>query len=79
MYIMMNGKNQTWVFTSKTANDAKKEMLRQRGVRIIEMFSDSTGRLDIGVVMRLLYSNNIRSVFVEGGADIFSICQKRSD
>lgn len=65
-------KNQTWVFTSKTANDAKKEMLRQRGVRIIEMFSDSTGRLDISVVMRLLYSKNISSVIVEGGADIFS-------
>lgn len=65
-------RNQTWVFTSKTANDSKREMLRHRGVRIIEMFSDSTGRLDIGVVMKLLYSNNIRSVFVEGGADIFS-------
>jgi diaminohydroxyphosphoribosylaminopyrimidine deaminase/5-amino-6-(5-phosphoribosylamino)uracil reductase len=65
-------KNQTWVFASKMANNAKKEMLRQRGVRIIEMFSDSTGRLDIGVVMRLLYSKNICSVFVEGGADIFS-------
>jgi len=65
-------KNHTWVITSKTANDAKKEILRQRGVRIIEMFSDSTGRLDISVVMRLLYTKNISSVFIEGGTDIFS-------
>ncbi|MHB8907125.1 MAG: bifunctional diaminohydroxyphosphoribosylaminopyrimidine deaminase/5-amino-6-(5-phosphoribosylamino)uracil reductase RibD [Melioribacteraceae bacterium] len=65
-------KNHTWVFTSKTANDAKKEMLRQRGIRIIEMFSDSHGKLDIDVVMRLLYTKKISSVFVEGGSDIFS-------
>lgn len=71
-------RNQTWVFTSKITNDAKKEMLRQRGVRIIEMFSDITGRLDIGVVMRLLYSKNIRSVFVEGGGDIFSQFVKKN-
>ena len=65
-------RDQTWVFTSKTANGAKKEMLRDRDVKIIEMFSDSNGRLDIGVVIRLLYSKKISSVFVEGGADIFS-------
>jgi diaminohydroxyphosphoribosylaminopyrimidine deaminase/5-amino-6-(5-phosphoribosylamino)uracil reductase len=65
-------RNQTWVFTSKTADDAKKEMLRHRDVKIIEMFSNSHGKLDIGVVMRLLYSKKISSVFVEGGADIFS-------
>lgn len=65
-------RNQTWVFTSKTANEAKKEMLRHRDVKIIEMFSDSNGKLDIDVVMRLLYTKKISSVFVEGGSDIFS-------
>ena len=65
-------KNQTLVFTSKTANDAKKELIRKKGVTIAELFSDTKGRLDIGVVMRMLYSKNICSVFIEGGADIFS-------
>lgn len=65
-------KNLTWIFTSKRADDDKKKKLRDKDVRIIEMFPDSTGRLDMCVVMRLLYSKNIGSVFVEGGADIFS-------
>ncbi len=65
-------KNRTWVITSISGNVAKKEMFRRKGIRIIEMYSDSEGRLEMNDVLMMLYSKNISSIFVEGGADIFS-------
>ena len=65
-------RNQTWVFTSKMAGESRKKLLKLKDVRVIEMFSDSAGRLDLGALLKLLYSKNISSLFVEGGGDIFT-------
>ncbi|MFA7227422.1 MAG: bifunctional diaminohydroxyphosphoribosylaminopyrimidine deaminase/5-amino-6-(5-phosphoribosylamino)uracil reductase RibD [Melioribacteraceae bacterium] len=75
------GKALTWVITSKKADPAKKGFLERRGIRIIELISDSAGRIDLNLILKILHNNNIGSLFVEGGAEIFDqfIRQNRFD
>lgn len=65
-------KNLTWLFTSRSSDRLKKEFLVQKGIRVFEMDSDLEMRLELQFILTALHKNKINSVFVEGGAQIFS-------
>lgn len=65
-------KNLTWIFTSRLSERSKKEFLKQKGIRVFEMDSNLERQLDLQSILIALHKNKINSVFVEGGAQIFS-------
>jgi diaminohydroxyphosphoribosylaminopyrimidine deaminase/5-amino-6-(5-phosphoribosylamino)uracil reductase len=73
--IFSSGKTKTLLFISKKSariNHKKKNKLISKGVDIVEMETNSNGTLSFHHILRELGSRNIASVFVEGGAGIFS-------
>ncbi len=65
-------KNRTWVLTSKRSDPNRKRILEEKGIRVIDIISDRSGRIELKLILKILYNNNIGSLFVEGGADIFN-------
>ena len=62
----------TWIFTSNSANQKKLDQLSKRGIKILKIGKTKNGRLDIEKILRTLAQNKIASILVEGGADIFT-------
>ncbi|MEW6702131.1 MAG: bifunctional diaminohydroxyphosphoribosylaminopyrimidine deaminase/5-amino-6-(5-phosphoribosylamino)uracil reductase RibD [Bacteroidota bacterium] len=69
--------NMTWLFTSKLSDRLKKNFFMQKGIRVFEMDSDLEMRLEPQSILAALQKNKINSVFVEGGAQIFSLFIKK--
>ena len=60
----------TLVATTERAADTKAQILRERGVEVIGLPSQSDGRVDLGALCRVLGERGIASLLVEGGATL---------
>lgn len=68
-------RDRTIVVTStRTARDRAADVDRicKRGVHVLQIRPGSKGLLSLGTVLHALYEQNIRTLMVEGGADVFS-------
>jgi diaminohydroxyphosphoribosylaminopyrimidine deaminase / 5-amino-6-(5-phosphoribosylamino)uracil reductase len=63
------GKNDVLIFCSSRTPE-KKGQLEERGVRVEEVPSDASGRLDLHAILRRLGQLEITSVMIEGGASV---------
>ncbi|WP_033543809.1 bifunctional diaminohydroxyphosphoribosylaminopyrimidine deaminase/5-amino-6-(5-phosphoribosylamino)uracil reductase RibD [Planococcus sp. CAU13] len=68
--VVVDGAAPTWIFTSRTYNQAKKEQLEQAGMRIFETAGET--RTDVKDMMRLLGEEGVSSLFIEGGGTVNS-------
>lgn len=59
-----------WIACSISANDAKKQALRDRGVELLEFTLQQKNMIDLGDLLARLYRLNIFSLLVEGGANV---------
>lgn len=66
--VVVDGAAETWIFTSRTYDQSKKEQLEQTGIRIFETSGET--RTDVNDMMRILGENNISSLFIEGGGTV---------
>ncbi|MGD8305592.1 MAG: bifunctional diaminohydroxyphosphoribosylaminopyrimidine deaminase/5-amino-6-(5-phosphoribosylamino)uracil reductase RibD [Ignavibacteria bacterium] len=62
----------TWIVTGNDSNADKKNLLKQKGVKIIEFQVNGKKNIDVNELLKQLGSNNISSVLVEGGRQVFS-------
>ncbi len=62
----------TWIVTGNAANADKKNLLKQKGIRIFEFQVNGKKNIDLNELLKQLGSNNISSVLVEGGRQVFS-------
>lgn len=62
----------TWVLTSKDANEEKIKRVKDKGARVIQFETDDNEQIDLQDILTKLGEEKITSLFVEGGADIFS-------
>ena len=58
----------TWVVTRADTSGARIEVLRERGVQVLQVPTDAEGRLEPGAVLGLLAGRGLTRVLVEGGA-----------
>ena len=72
--ICLNDENRasTWVFCSDKVDNAKVDVLTNKGVKVFRLEVDTNGRIDLRLLLSKLNDLNIQSVFVEGGREIFS-------
>ncbi len=61
----------SYVFHSH-GDDARVEELRQHSVHVVELPADSKGGVDLQALLAHLHAENISSVYVEGGRDVFT-------
>ncbi|MGH6943817.1 MAG: RibD family protein, partial [Geminicoccaceae bacterium] len=59
-----------WLFTRRRASAKRAEILRQRGIEVIETGIDEAGRLSLGEILATLVSRGITRLLVEGGAQL---------
>jgi diaminohydroxyphosphoribosylaminopyrimidine deaminase/5-amino-6-(5-phosphoribosylamino)uracil reductase len=62
----------TMILTSFDAKREKVKGIKQKGAQVIQCRSDSFNRINLKNILLILGTYNITSLFVEGGADIFS-------
>jgi len=62
----------TWMYTSTSADKKKLQKFKDLGVKIFPIRQNGIGQLNINSILRTLAQNNITSVLVEGGANIFT-------
>ncbi len=67
-----NDSANTWIFVSEDIHGEKLDLLYSKGVKIFQASLDESGRIDLNFVLRKLYEENISSLLVEGGREIFS-------
>lgn len=65
-------KMNTSVFVSENVKEDRIVKLREKGVNTIQVSSDKNGIIDIELILTKLAEENISSVLVEGGKEIFS-------
>lgn len=66
--VVVDGAAPTWIFTSRTYDQAKKEQLEQAGIRVFETGGES--RTDVNDMMHILGEENVSSLFIEGGGTV---------
>ncbi len=67
-----------WIATLNSADREKEAYLTSRGVRVLRLPPDATGRVDLFAFLDRLATYDINSVLVEGGARVitsFLVCQ----
>lgn len=64
--------DKTWLITGKNSNKNKISELRKKGVKIVNLPFDESGIINIDTLLEYLGSEKINSLFVEGGANVFS-------
>ena len=69
-------KTPVWLLCTPAAPAAAREALRERGVEIVEVASDSAGRVDAMAAARELAKRGLTRVLVEGGGEIASVFLK---
>ena len=62
----------TWILTSKNANKEKIKKIKDKGVRIFQFNVQDNEQINLKDISEKLGEEKITSLFVEGGADIFS-------
>ena len=63
---------QLWIFTTATSCVKREEVLKKKGAHIIRVKADDKGRVSLDEVLGYLYDNKIRTVMVEGGAQVIT-------
>ncbi|MGD9487761.1 MAG: bifunctional diaminohydroxyphosphoribosylaminopyrimidine deaminase/5-amino-6-(5-phosphoribosylamino)uracil reductase RibD [Calditrichaceae bacterium] len=66
------GKEGTWVFTAEDSDVQKIRSLENRGISIFRIPSDRKFHLDLNRILKILGTEKIISVLVEGGQELFS-------
>ncbi|NOX64955.1 MAG: bifunctional diaminohydroxyphosphoribosylaminopyrimidine deaminase/5-amino-6-(5-phosphoribosylamino)uracil reductase RibD [Chlorobi bacterium] len=69
--IKMPGNEKTWIFTAENSNQEKIEQLEKLGIKIFQLPADKK-KVDLGDMLKELGKENITSLLVEGGQQIFS-------
>jgi len=62
----------TWILTSKNADNEKMDEITKKGARVIQFRFDDSNQIKLKDVLTKLGEEKITSLFVEGGGDIFS-------
>jgi diaminohydroxyphosphoribosylaminopyrimidine deaminase/5-amino-6-(5-phosphoribosylamino)uracil reductase len=70
--VKQNGDGQTIVLTKAGTATAKRKQLERRGVRVWDVRAGRDGKPDMRAALKCLYRNNIKSVLIEGGQQVFS-------
>jgi 3,4-dihydroxy 2-butanone 4-phosphate synthase/GTP cyclohydrolase II len=71
--LMMNGGGiQPLIATTFNAPAHREDRLRSAGAEVIRLPADHAGRVDLAALLRCLRRLNIRSLMVEGGAEIIT-------
>ncbi|MFA3782726.1 bifunctional diaminohydroxyphosphoribosylaminopyrimidine deaminase/5-amino-6-(5-phosphoribosylamino)uracil reductase RibD [Melioribacteraceae bacterium 4301-Me] len=65
-------KERTWVITSLLNSSDKKDNFKKLGIKLLELPSDKNGVIDLKTVLKKLGEEEITSLFVEGGAQVFN-------
>jgi diaminohydroxyphosphoribosylaminopyrimidine deaminase/5-amino-6-(5-phosphoribosylamino)uracil reductase len=65
-------RNRTMLFCSNQLTNNQVSIFRDKGVKVQQLKTDADGRININDVLSILGKENIISVLVEGGADIFT-------
>jgi diaminohydroxyphosphoribosylaminopyrimidine deaminase/5-amino-6-(5-phosphoribosylamino)uracil reductase len=60
----------TWILTGTEAPEAAEQSLLDAGCTVVRVPNSAEGRVDVGAAFRLLASQGIVSVLVEGGAEL---------
>ncbi len=61
-----------WVFTSKNSSKLKMDRLLALGVKVIQLKADKNAHIKVKEICKTLFQQNINSIFVEGGREVFS-------
>lgn len=61
-----------WLFAAPDAPTERARALTARGVQVLTVAETRPGRLDLGAVLAELWRRDVRSLLVEGGADLAS-------
>jgi len=69
--IKLNGNEKTWIFTSENSHQEKIEQFEKLGIKIFQLPSDKK-KLDFSDILKELGKENVTSLLVEGGRQIFS-------
>lgn len=59
-----------WILTTERSNPAVRRRLSERGAEIIPLPADATGRVSLPAALDALRARGVRSVMVEGGAQV---------
>ncbi len=62
----------TWIFTSKNSSERKVKIISEKGVKIFQVDHLKNNRLSLKKILKVLSKQNITSILVEGGGEIFS-------
>jgi len=65
-------RNRTILFCSNKLTNERIELFRDKGIKVYQLDSDKNGRLEVNTVLSILGKENIISLLVEGGSDIFT-------
>ncbi len=69
---MLNGRKPPWIVTTQAASKVQEAVLTGVGVRVIRMAAGRHGRIPLHDLLHQLAADNIRSIMVEGGAQIIT-------
>ena len=69
-------KTPVWLLCTRAASTAMREGLRECGVEVVEVASDSAGRVDVSAAARELGQRGLTRVLVEGGGEVAAACLK---
>ncbi len=67
----MTGNEKTWIFTAEKSHQEKIEQFEKLGIKIFQLPADKK-RVNLGDMLKELGKENITSLLVEGGQQIFS-------
>jgi diaminohydroxyphosphoribosylaminopyrimidine deaminase/5-amino-6-(5-phosphoribosylamino)uracil reductase len=59
-----------WLLCTSAAPEAARDVLKARGVEVIEVAADPSGRVDVAVAARELGERGVTRVLVEGGGAV---------
>ena len=66
-------KEGTILITSVKGDELKLSRLIEKGIKIIQLPADDKGKIELNLILKRLGEENISSVLVEGGGEIFSM------
>lgn len=67
-----DNRESTIVFTKTNSNSEKISLLKEKGVKVFELEPNTDGKLKLLEILKILGNEQISSLFVEGGAAMFS-------
>jgi diaminohydroxyphosphoribosylaminopyrimidine deaminase/5-amino-6-(5-phosphoribosylamino)uracil reductase len=70
--ICTSDKNKTWIFTGENSNKEKIKKLKKLDIKLFFLPLDKSGKSKLEDILKKLAVENITSLFVEGGQEIFN-------